>query len=142
MISKKNGPDVRLGILESTIGYLLRRAYRRFRNLVLPELEKFGFKEVEISALVIITENPNCSLSDIAAAVAVDLPVAHRYVARLQKLGCVTMVKSKQDRRVATFKATSEGARTLRKMGELVQKADSVLYDQLSPEEKRFLSDR
>ena len=134
----KNQDEIRplqLGRLDTTVGYLLRRAYRRCRDRVLPVLEQFGFKEIEYTTLIVVIENPDCSLTNIAHAVAVDLPVAHRHVARLQKLGYITKSRSGKDRRVTTYRVTEKGRQIDAAMREATDTADNGLYRHLDTAE-------
>ena len=124
-----------LGRLEDTVGFLLRRAYRHSVRHVLPVLNSYDFKELEATALIIIIENPGCSLTDVARAVDVELPVAQRHLKALEKARRITSSKSRTDRRVTTYLATEKGVSDYQEMAEQAHRVDDALYEVLSPKD-------
>lgn len=139
MTNKQDNQPLRYGELADTVGFLLRCSYRKSRNLVVPILEEHGLKEAEISALIVIKENPNCSLTDVATAVSAELPVAQRYVINLEQQGYIASRKSKIDRRVTNFTVTTEGLKIHKLLGPLCRAADDTLYEQLGKKELETL---
>lgn len=122
---------LKLGRLENTVGFLLRRAYRHSLRHVHPVLNAHGFKELETTALIIVIENPGCSLTEVARAVDVELPVAQRHLKALESSGRVISSKSPTDRRVTTYRATDKGIADYDEMAEEAHRVDDVLYDVL-----------
>ncbi len=130
-------PKLGLGRLENIVGYLLRRAYRHSRRHALPVLQAHGFKELEITALIIVIENPGCSLTDLAHAVDVELPVAQRHLKNLEAAGRVVSSKSATDRRVTTYRPTQKGLADYAAMIEEAHKVDDEFYEDLDVEDLR-----
>lgn len=98
-------------------------------------LEENGLKEIELTTLIAVKNNPGCSLSDIAKVASVDLPVAHRHAQRLEKIGYIEGRKSQNDRRVTIYRITQRGTEVEARVKELSQKADKFLYKDISEQD-------
>ena len=105
--------EVRLGMLDGVVGYLLRRAQiavfedfgRRFQALDLTP--------AQFSALVAIQENPGRRQSDIAAALGVQRPNFVALMDGLERRGLAERLRSGADRRANALALTRAGRELL-----------------------------
>jgi DNA-binding MarR family transcriptional regulator len=102
-------PEVKLGMLDGVVGYLLRRAQiavfedfaRRFAALELTP--------AQFSTLVAIQANPGRRQSDIAAALGVQRPNFVALMDELERRGLAERLRSGSDRRANALKLTRAG---------------------------------
>jgi DNA-binding MarR family transcriptional regulator len=105
--------EVKLGMLDGVVGYLLRRAQiavfedfgRRFAALELTP--------AQFSTLVAIRENPGRRQSDIAAALGVQRPNFVALMDGLERRGLAERLRSGADRRANSLKLTPAGVALL-----------------------------
>ena len=131
--------DINLGTLEHSLAYLMRRAYRNSQKYVAPVMARYNFKGIELTTLVIIMENPKCNLSDIAQAVAVELPVAHRITKILIEKGFATSQKSKEDKRATLYQTTEIGQEAAEKATAEICGADTPLFKGITDAQMRSM---
>jgi DNA-binding MarR family transcriptional regulator len=101
--------EVKLGLLDGVVGYLLRRAQiavfedfdRRFTAL--------NLTPAQFSALVAIRENPGRRQSDIAAALGVQRPNFVALMDGLERRGLAERLRSGADRRANSLALTHAG---------------------------------
>jgi len=105
--------EVKLGMLDGIVGYLLRRAQ-------LAVFEDFGRRfaaldltPAQFSALVVIQDNPGRRQSDIAAALGVQRPNFVALMDELERRGFAERLRSGADRRANALMLTPAGAAML-----------------------------
>lgn len=98
-----------IGELETTLGYLLRVASRASNRLVEPVMRDHGFTRAELTTLMIIAYNPDCSLLNIARAVGIEPPGTQRLVNALMQKKYIISRKTCLDRRFTLYTVTKAG---------------------------------
>jgi DNA-binding MarR family transcriptional regulator len=119
---------IKLGEVENSIGYLLRRGHRMARDVTIPILAKHGLSQLELTTLCLVNENRDCTLRNISKAVYLEPPAMHRLLNGLEKKGLISRSKSEQDARYTLTRITPLGEKKI---------ADSI--DDIRNIERTFL---
>lgn len=125
--------------IEESIGYLLRRVNRIAREVTVPVLEKHGLLPMELSTLVIIRDNPGCTLRELAGAVYLEPPATHRMIKGLEEKGLVTRNKSDHDARYIHINITPAGQDKIDKTSEQVLSIEHEFTSRLTDDQKENL---
>ncbi len=105
--------DVKLGLLDDAVGYLLRRAQLVVFEDFARRFAALNLTPAQFSTLVAIKENPGRRQSDIAAALGVQRPNFVALLDELERRGVAERIRSGADRRANALKLTDAGAALL-----------------------------
>ncbi|MET0284941.1 MAG: MarR family transcriptional regulator [Polyangiales bacterium] len=130
---------VRYGVLDSLIGYTLRRAQLKVFDDFTESLADWQMTPQRFSSLVFIVENPGLKLSELAELLHVARSNTVVLVDALVALGYVERHASPTDRRALELQATREGKRALRKMLPPVRAHDRRIVKALARDERQLL---
>lgn len=121
--------------LKNSVGYLLRRADKLFRETTLPALAKLSLSSLEGTTLYLVRENPDCTLRRLAEAVDTAPPSMHRIVVSLEQKGLVSRRRDTTDARFVYIRLTEEGSRRVEKAVETVRTVEREAMTDLSRSE-------
>ena len=108
-----NNSGVDMSNLESTIGYMIRRAQM---SMFLDIRDHFGDLDVTItqfSVLSVSADNPGINQADLAASLGVERPRMVPLINALEKMGLAKRKQAPEDRRNRQIFLTVKGKRTL-----------------------------
>lgn len=137
-MQKSNAP-LDVTPVSKSIGYLLRRASRRFREVTVPLLKEYGLSPLELTTLNLIDQNPDCVLRTLARAVAVEPPAMNRIANSLEDKGLIARRKSKTDARYTYFSISPEGLRRIQDASDAILNLEAEVLKALTAEEKDAL---
>lgn len=123
------------GPLMNLVGYALRRAQIRIYQDFLDTMEPWSITPPRYSAMVLIRQNADMKLTELARAMGIARSGAVEVVNSLAKLGYVRRCDSPTDRRAYALALTPEGEAVLDKATELVREHDARISARLSEEE-------
>lgn len=128
------------GELPHLIGYQLRRAQSHMRRDFLQTVGNLGFRPGQVSALVLIIENPGVFQIELSREMEVDKATVVALIDRLEKAGLVTRQRSTKDRRKQALFATREGIEMAKKVLDKTDQHEARYRVQFSDQElKQFL---
>jgi DNA-binding MarR family transcriptional regulator len=134
-------PGVRYGVLDELVGYALRRAQLLLYEDFIASLAAWGITPPRFAALVIIADNPELKLADLARILGVARSGAVTLIDALSALGYVARRDSPRDRRAFHLVLTSKGKRALGAITRAVQDHDRRIVSMLSKPEQKQLMD-
>ena len=105
--------EVKLGMLDGVVGYLLRRAQLAVFEDFARRFAALELTPAQFSTLVAIQENPGRRQSDIAASLGVQRPNFVALMDELERRGLAERLRSGADRRTNALKLTRAGAALL-----------------------------
>lgn len=130
---------VNYGALNGLLGYSLRRAQIRIYQDFLEVMEPWSITPPRFSAMVLVSQNADMKLTDLARAMGIARSGAVEVVNSLEKLGYVKRCESRTDRRAYSLELTMEGGKALKKVTALIQEHDDRVSARLSAEERAQL---
>jgi DNA-binding MarR family transcriptional regulator len=101
--------EVKLGMLDGVVGYLLRRAQIAVFEDFARRFSALNLTPAQFSTLAAIRENPGRRQSDIAAALGVQRPNFVALMDGLEQRGLAERLRSGADRRANSLKLTHAG---------------------------------
>ncbi|MFJ7797122.1 MarR family winged helix-turn-helix transcriptional regulator [Pseudomonas sp. NPDC096950] len=126
-------------ILDSLIGYALRRAQLQvFQNLV-EQLNAFDLRPAQFSALAIIEQAPGLMQTDLARSLAIDPPQVVPLLNKLEKQGLALRIRCKPDKRSYGIFLSKVGEATLKQLKEVAAQSDLTATRNLSDAERAQL---
>lgn len=132
---KVNHPEVDHGLLPGLLGYNLRRAQvavsQSFQNTIAPHDISPG----QFGILVLISENPGLSQSELGNAMGIDRSTMVAVIDRLESRGFVVRTPSPYDRRSYALQLSPEGETLIKKIVPLVQQHEAAVTKDLSKSE-------
>jgi DNA-binding MarR family transcriptional regulator len=111
-------------------------------NLILSELNKHGVNSIAPShgdILVCLYEKNGLSVKDLVEKIHRTQPTVTVLIDKLQKLGYVERIKSKEDSRVTLINLTEKGIQLEPVFHDISEKLNTVIYDGLINTEKEQL---
>ncbi len=130
---------VNYGALNDLVGYSLRRAQIRIYQDFLDVMEPWSITPPRFSAMVLVSQNVDMKLTDLARAMGIARSGAVEVVNSLDKLGYMKRCDSLTDRRAYSLELTAEGAKALKKVTALIQEHDARISARLNSEERAQL---
>ncbi len=131
--------DVRLGALDDTLGYLLRRAQIAVFEDFGRRFEALGLTPAQYSTLVVIAETPGLRQADVAAALGVQPPNFVSLINDMERRGLVERLRSEEDRRAYELRLTGEGAALLERARAAQEGQEQAIRDAIGEPERRRL---
>ncbi|AOY98796.1 MarR family transcriptional regulator [Cupriavidus sp. USMAHM13] len=132
-------PDVDYGVLDSLVGYAIRRAQIRIYEDFVTSLAPWQITPPRFSALIIIARNPHLKLTDLARILGIARSGAVLLVDALEAMQLVERRPAPADRRAYSLALTHGGRKTLEAVTEAVRAHDARIAQALSPEEQATL---
>ncbi|NYT86190.1 MarR family transcriptional regulator [Pusillimonas harenae] len=127
------------GMLDALVGYTLRRAQIRIYQDFLDALDNWSITPPRFSAMVIIANNADMKLTELAAAMGIARSGAVEVVSSLEKLGFVSRTDSSVDKRAHALALSNEGRKALHGITEAIQAHDARISARLTVAERAEL---
>ncbi|MFM2418357.1 MAG: hypothetical protein RL385_3080 [Pseudomonadota bacterium] len=132
-------PGIEYGVLDSLLGYALRRAQQKLFDDFSRKLAPWNITPQRYSALVVIAENPDIKLSQLARVLNVSRSGTLSLVDALVDLTFVARRVSHAGNSSHTLRPTSAGKRALREMTIVVKEHDRHIVSMLTDSQRRAL---
>ncbi|HWT27576.1 MAG TPA: MarR family transcriptional regulator [Mobilitalea sp.] len=97
------------------------------------------FSKSEIFTLIYISKKNEVTMTELVEYINSPMSTATGIVDRLVKNGYISRERSDTDRRIVVLKLTGEGTRLVNSIKEIISKYLSMIVDDLTEEEKRFI---
>jgi len=140
--AKKGKPGARVidaTLLESLVGYNLRRAAvrqrERFRNVFAP----FDIRPVQLTALTLILYNDRLGQSNLGHALGMKRANVVKLLDELQARSLIERKPSKRDRRAYDVHLTAEGQKFTKKLLAVHQKLEADLAESIGEKDLKRL---
>jgi len=130
---------LKLAGVKNSIGYLLRRANKRARDMTIPILAKHGLSPLELTTLYLVNENRDCTLRSLAKGVFLEPPAMHRLLNGLEKKGLISRHKSGQDARFTFTRITRAGQKKISNSIDEINKVEHIFLGKLDRNQKEML---
>lgn len=132
---KVNHPEVDHGLLPGLLGYNLRRAqtavYQSFQSAIAP----YDISPGQFGVLVLISENPGLSQSELGNAMGIDRSTMVAVIDRLESRNYVVRTPSPYDRRSYALQLSEEGQKVIKKIVPMIQDHEAAISKDLSKAE-------
>lgn len=132
-------PGIDYGVLDSLVGYGVRRAQIALYNEFLRSLEAWSITPPRFSALVIIDRNKGLKLTQLAQVLGIARSGAVVLVDALTEMGYVERQPVPGDRRAYGLALTPLGRKDLRKIEQAVVAQDERVVQRLKASEREQL---
>jgi DNA-binding MarR family transcriptional regulator len=132
-------PGIDYGVLDTLIGYALRRAQLKLYEDFIRSMASWNITPRRFSALVVISNNPDLKLTELARILNVARSGAVTIVDALSELGYVARHPSETDKRAFRLRTTPRGKKALAAITLAVQQHDQRIVSMLSKQEQRQL---
>lgn len=132
-------PNIDYGVLDSLVGYAIRRAQIRIYEDFVQSLAQWNITPPRFSALVIISRNPQLKLTELAGILGIARSGAVLLVDALQDMKLVARRPAPHDRRAYSLVLTPAGRRTLEAATTAVCAHDARVAAALTAQEQDML---
>jgi len=132
-------PGVQYGVLDSLMGYAIRRAQIKTYETFIMALEPWGITPPRFSAMVIVSLNPGLKLTQLAKIMGIARSGAVILVDALEDLGYVERQPAPEDRRAFSLALTEKGKKDLVQISQVVVEQDTRVVQPLTPAEQQDL---
>lgn len=132
-------PGIDYGILDSLLGYAVRRAQIQLYEDFIPSLAPWGITPPRFAAMVIVSRNPGLKLTQLARIMGIARSGSVSLVDALEDLGYMQRLPMPGDRRAFGLALTEKGHASLAAISAAVQAHDERMAQMLSPEERTQL---
>ncbi|MDI1260346.1 MarR family transcriptional regulator [Aquabacterium sp.] len=132
-------PGIDYGMLDSLVGYGVRRAQIAIYNDFLPALDAWNITPPRFSALVIISRNKGLKLTELAQVLGIARSGVVALIDTLSEMGYVDRLAVPGDRRAYGLALTALGKKDLRQIEQAVLKQDQRAAHRLTVEERQQL---
>ena len=132
-------PHVDYGVLDSLVGYAIRRAQIRIYEDFVASLAEWNITPPRFSALQIIARNPQLKLTDLARILGIARSGAVLLVDALEAMELVERLPVPTDRRAYSLVLTDNGRRTLQAATDAVCAHDARIAAGLTGDEQVLL---
>ena len=125
--------------LDNLLGYQMRRATAVLMADFVRTLADFDMRPAEITTLLVIAENPDCSQSEVGEAIAIKRANMVPIIARLIERGLVA--RTRVDGRSLALRVTAEGAKVAAEAWQRIAGHEARFCDRLDPADLRTVLD-
>lgn len=132
-------PGIDYGVLDTLLGYAVRRAQIRLYEDFIASLAPWGITPPRFSAMVIVSRNPALKLTQLAKVLGIARSGAVILVDALEELGYMQRQAVPGDRRAFSLSLTKKGQAALVDITQAVQAHDVRMARMFSPEEQARL---
>ena len=119
-------PGIDYGVLDSLVGYGVRRAQLALNDLFIESLAPWNITPPRFSALVVISRNPSLKLTQLAKVLGIARSGAVMLVDALEDLGYVERLDVPEDRRAFGLALTAKGQADLVAITQAVVQQDQL----------------
>jgi DNA-binding MarR family transcriptional regulator len=133
--SAYRGRGLRYGPLQDLLGFHLRRAQLKTFQDFRRDMKAHGVTPGQVGLLILISENPGMSQSNLARAVEVERATLGETIRELAQRGWVDQRPSEEDGRIKTLYLSAKGKAALRRIIPVLQKHDREAGGNLSDAE-------
>lgn len=119
-------PGIDYGVLDSLVGYGVRRAQLALNDLFIQSLAPWNITPPRFSALVIVSRNPGLKLTQLAKVLGIARSGAVMLVDALEDLGYVERLDVPEDRRAFGLALTAKGQADLVAITQAVVRQDQL----------------
>lgn len=120
-------------VFDNLLGYQMRRATAVLMADFVRTLADFDMRPAEITTLLVIAENPDCSQSEVGEAIAIKRANMVPIIARLIERGLVA--RTRVDGRSLALRVTDMGAEKAAEAWRRIAKHEARFRDRLSRED-------
>ncbi|MEN7535592.1 MarR family winged helix-turn-helix transcriptional regulator [Aurantiacibacter flavus] len=139
MTDGKEPTEIKLGRLNSNLGFRLRRVHQRLSRRFADQTKQFNFRSGGISALAIIEANPGISQSEVAREIDVDASIAVGILNDMRRRSLVTRTRLSDDRRRYAIELTDAGRELLDEIFVSITAMEDEVLASLTPSDLLFL---
>ena len=132
-------PGVQYGVLDSLMGYAIRRAQIKTYETFIMALEPWGITPPRFSAMVIVSLNPGLKLTQLAKIMGIARSGAVILVDALEDLGYMERQPAPEDRRAFSLALTEKGKQDLVQISQIVAQQDQQVVQPLTATERQDL---
>lgn len=132
-------PNIDYGVLDSLVGYAIRRAQIRVYEDFVASLAQWNITPPRFSALQIIFNNPNLKLTELARVLGIARSGAVLLIDALEDMKLVVRKPAQGDRRAYSLALTAAGRKTLEAATAAVCAHDARIAGALSEQEQEVL---
>jgi DNA-binding MarR family transcriptional regulator len=132
-------PGVRYGVLDSLMGYAVRRAQIKTYENFIVTLAPWGITPPRFSAMVIVSLNPGLKLTQLAKIMGLARSGVVMLVDALEELGYIERQPVLEDKRAFSLVLTDKGQADLVKISDVVKAQDAQVMASLSRGEQAEL---
>jgi DNA-binding MarR family transcriptional regulator len=132
-------PGIQYGVLDSLMGYAVRRAQIKQYEAFIAALEPWNITPPRFSAMVIVSLNPGLKLTQLAKILGIARSGAVILVDALEELGYVERQPAPEDRRAFSLALTEKGRHDLVKITKAVVDQDKQVVQPLTTAEQHEL---
>ena len=132
-------PGIDYGVLDTLLGYAVRRAQIRLYEDFVTSLAPWGITPPRFSAMVIVSRNPGLKLTQLAKVLGIARSGAVILVDALEELGYMQRQAAPEDRRAFSLSLTKKGQADLMKITQAVQAHDVRMAASLTEAEQAQL---
>jgi DNA-binding MarR family transcriptional regulator len=132
-------PGIDYGVLDTLLGYAVRRAQIRLYEDFVASLSQWGITPPRFSAMVIVSHNPGLKLTQLAKVMGIARSGAVILVDALEELGYMQRHPVPEDRRAFSLALTKKGQADLAAITAAVQLHDERMAQSLAPDEQSQL---
>lgn len=132
-------PGIQYGVLDSLMGYAIRRAQIKTYESFILALEPWGITPPRFSAMVIVSLNPGLKLTQLAKIMGIARSGAVILVDALEALGYMERQAVPEDRRAFSLALTPRGQADLAEITSVVAEQDAAVVTPLSAGEQMEL---
>ena len=133
--------DLDLGLLESLIGFQLRKAQLAVYDDFMRGAPVRGLTPGQLAILILIDRNPNMTQQHLCDGIRIEKSTLVVRLHRLADRGLIERERSKEDRRQNVLKLTKRGAQTMKTMLAFVAKHERKIAARLSAAQRKQLID-
>ena len=127
--------EVDYGLLSDLTGFSIKLVWILGHALLMRALGDSGITPHRFSTLEVIGRNPGLQQTQLAAALALSRPATTLAIDFWQERGCVDRRRIPDDRRSFGVFLTPQGEAELRRLRQIMRRADAALTAELSPAE-------
>ena len=132
-------PGIDYGVLDTLLGYAVRRAQIRLYEDFVTSLAPWGITPPRFSAMVIVSRNPGLKLTQLAKVMGIARSGAVIVVDALEELGYMQRQSVPEDRRAFSLALTEKGQTDLVAIIQVVQAHDERMAASLTGAEQAQL---
>jgi len=132
-------PGIQYGVLDSLMGYAVRRAQIKTYETFIAALEPWGITPPRFSAMVIVSLNPGLKLTQLAKIMGIARSGAVILVDALEELGYMERQPAPEDRRAFSLALTDKGKQDLVQISQIVVEQDTQVVQPLTTSEQQEL---
>ena len=133
--------ELNLGVLESLIGFQLRKAQLAVYDDFMRGAPVRGLTPGQLAILILIDRNPNMTQQHLCDGIRIEKSTLVVRLHRLADRGLIERERSKEDRRQNVLKLTKRGAQTMKTMLAFVSKHERKIATRLTAAQRKQLID-